>query len=253
MIIICDKAETSLYDIIFEILLIWLYLPHMISWLYVCENLLVWLQETCQLVCANLICPSAETCRLPAYARSAACLRKPYYLFRILCCLSAQNCLRKPVLRETGHPSAQIWLSVYATGQPVSQIWQPACGNLAAYLPKLDCFFSLNLAAYFSACLRIPEHLSAQTWIPICTKLPACLRKPGSLSVQTACIPAQICLRKPTLPVYACLSAQTCLSVCANLPVPLRKPTCPDVPACRRKPGCLPKQKLHDCPVSVRC
>jgi hypothetical protein len=84
MIIICDMIEKCSCGIIFEILLIWLtatVAPHLIAWLYVCGNLLAWLQETCLIACANLltrlqrsVCLSAQTCSVLARLRKPACL-----------------------------------------------------------------------------------------------------------------------------------------------------------------------------------
>ncbi len=155
-------------------------------------------------------CPSAEIClrvctNQADYLRKPgpdSCLRKPDPGLANLRWLSAQNCLCKPVIRDIGCPSAQ-------TGHPVSQIWLRFCVKFAAYLPKLDYIFSLNLAAYLGkpgcvsctpVCANVdtylpkPDWISAQTFLTICTNLPAFLRKPRRRFVQN------------------------CQHVCANLP-----------------------------------
>jgi hypothetical protein len=139
MIIICDITETCSYDIIFEILLIWLPATQ--------DCLSAWVRKPACLSAEKLSaclrkpdCPSAEICLIVCanqvdYLRKPgqdACLCKPDTYLANLRCLSAQNCLCKTVIRDIGCPSAQIWLSVCAN--------RTTClANLAAFLRKICC------------------------------------------------------------------------------------------------------------------
>jgi hypothetical protein len=83
MIIINDMAETCSYGIIFEILLIWLYPPHMIAWLYVSRKPACLAAENRSACPRKPDCPPAEICLLVC-ANLLARLRKPV-------CVSAQT------------------------------------------------------------------------------------------------------------------------------------------------------------------